>query len=42
VREDDKINDLNFLIGPKLYEANWMDLQNANFLAKVRACSEVF
>jgi hypothetical protein len=35
VREDDKINDLNFLIGPKLYEANWMDLQNANFLAKV-------
>lgn len=36
VREDDKISDLNFLIGPKLYEANWMDLQNANFLAKVR------
>ena len=26
VREDDKIQDLNFLIGPKLYEANWMDL----------------
>jgi len=24
VREDDKISDLNFLIGPKLYEANWM------------------
>lgn len=27
VREDDKIGDLNFLIGPKLYEANWLDLQ---------------
>lgn len=26
VREDDLITDLNFLIGPKLYEANWMDL----------------
>jgi len=24
VREDDLISDLNFLIGPKLYEANWM------------------
>lgn len=28
VREDDKISDLNFLIGPKLYEANWMELQS--------------
>jgi len=27
VREDQKIQDLNFLIGPKLYEANWLDLQ---------------
>jgi len=27
VREDDKIDDLNYLIGPKLYEANWLDLQ---------------
>ena len=27
VREDQKISDLNFLIGPKLYEANWLDLQ---------------
>lgn len=24
VREDDKIQDLNYMIGPKLYEANWM------------------
>jgi hypothetical protein len=29
VREDDKIDDLNFLIGPKLYEANWLDLQKS-------------
>ena len=27
VREDMKILDLNYLIGPKLYEANWLDLQ---------------
>jgi DNA excision repair protein ERCC-3 len=26
VREDEKISDINFLIGPKLYEANWLDL----------------
>ena len=24
VREDDLIKDLSFLLGPKLYEANWM------------------
>merc|ERR1719354_1196093 len=41
VREDDKISDLNFLIGPKLYEANWMELQNKGYIAKVQ-CSEVF
>ena len=35
VREDDKITDLNFLIGPKLYEANWMELQERGFIAKV-------
>ena len=28
VREDNKIGNLDFLIGPKLYEANWMDLTN--------------
>ncbi|KAI9620486.1 hypothetical protein H4Q26_013698 [Puccinia striiformis f. sp. tritici PST-130] len=32
VREDDKIDDLNFLIGPKLYEANWMDLAAKDIL----------
>ena len=40
VREDDRIQDLNFLIGPKLYEANWMELQNSGFIAKVK-CAEV-
>lgn len=41
VREDDKIDDLNFLIGPKLYEANWMDLANKGHIAKVQ-CAEVW
>ena len=40
MREDDKIQDLNFLIGPKLYEANWMELQNLGFIARVQ-CAEV-
>ncbi|KAI8910656.1 P-loop containing nucleoside triphosphate hydrolase protein [Powellomyces hirtus] len=37
VREDDKIEDLNFLIGPKLFEANWMDLAQRGHIAKVEA-----
>jgi len=41
VREDDLISDLNFLIGPKLYEANWMDLTAQGFLANVQ-CVEVW
>jgi len=41
VREDDKIADLNFLIGPKLYEANWMELQNHGYIARVQ-CAEVW
>lgn len=41
VREDDKIQDLNFLIGPKLYEANWMDLAQKGHIAKVQ-CAEVW
>jgi DNA excision repair protein ERCC-3 len=41
VREDQRIGDLNFLIGPKLYEANWLDLQNAGYLANVQ-CAEVW
>ncbi|EOD32920.1 hypothetical protein EMIHUDRAFT_122935, partial [Emiliania huxleyi CCMP1516] len=38
---DDKIGDLNFLIGPKLYEANWLDLQAKGFIATV-SCAEVW
>lgn len=41
VREDDKIADLNFLIGPKMYEANWLELQTFGYIAKVQ-CSEVW
>ena len=41
LREDDKIKDLNFLIGPKLYEANWMELADQGHIAKVQ-CAEVW
>lgn len=41
VREDDRIADLNFLIGPKLYEANWLDLTRAGHIANV-SCAEVW
>ena len=34
------LQDLNFLIGPKLYEANWMELQDNGFIARVQ-CAEV-
>ncbi|KAH9775431.1 General transcription and DNA repair factor IIH helicase subunit XPB1 [Citrus sinensis] len=39
VREDERITDLNFLIGPKLYEANWLDLVKGGFIANVQ-CAE--
>jgi DNA excision repair protein ERCC-3 len=41
VREDNKIEDLNFLIGPKHYEANWLDLQKEGYLARVK-CVEIW
>lgn len=41
LREDDKIEDLNFLIGPKLYEANWQELSEQGHIAKVQ-CAEVW
>ena len=41
LREDELISDLFFLIGPKLYEANWLDLTSAGYLASVR-CTEVW
>jgi len=34
VREDEKIKHLNFLIGPKLWEANWLDLTRAGHIGK--------
>ena len=41
LREDDKISHLNYLIGPKLYEANWMELSEQGHIAKVQ-CAEVW
>jgi DNA excision repair protein ERCC-3 len=41
VREDELISDLHFLIGTKLYEANWMDLTEQGYLANVQ-CVEVW
>ena len=41
VREDKKIEDLQYLIGPKHYEANWLDLQKDGFLARVK-CTEIW
>eukprot|EP01084_Bolivina_argentea_P125024 221545_1 len=41
LREDDRIGDLFYLIGPKLYEANWLDLQKNGYLALVQ-CIEVW
>lgn len=40
LREDDRIADLRHLVGPKLYEANWLDLSRAGYLAKVE-CAEI-
>ncbi|KAG9043857.1 DNA repair helicase RAD25 [Tulasnella sp. UAMH 9824] len=41
VREDDRIEDLNYMIGPKLYEANWMELAAKGHIATVQ-CAEVW
>jgi DNA excision repair protein ERCC-3 len=41
VREDERVNDLNFLIGPKLYEADWLSLQRQGYISKVQ-CAEVW
>ena len=41
VREDKKIVNLHYLIGPKHYEANWLDLQKEGFLARVK-CTEIW
>ena len=39
--QDNRIETLKWHIGPKLYEANWQDLANGGFLAKIR-CVEVW
>jgi DNA excision repair protein ERCC-3 len=36
LREDDKIAHLNFLLGPKLYEANWLELSEKGHIARVQ------
>ncbi|KAG9390125.1 General transcription and DNA repair factor IIH helicase subunit XPB (Ercc3) [Carpediemonas membranifera] len=41
VREDERIKQLYHLIGPKLYEANWLDLKRHGYIADVR-CAEVW
>ncbi len=41
LREDDRIHELNFLVGPKLYEANWMELADQGHIARVQ-CAEVW
>jgi DNA excision repair protein ERCC-3 len=41
VREDTLVEELFSLVGPKLYEANWLDLQEAGYLATVR-CMEMW
>jgi DNA excision repair protein ERCC-3 len=41
LREDRKVGDIGFLIGPKLYEANWLDLEKLGFLA-MACCTEIF
>eukprot|EP00004_Rigifila_ramosa_P011255 TRINITY_DN2388_c0_g2_i1.p1 TRINITY_DN2388_c0_g2~~TRINITY_DN2388_c0_g2_i1.p1 ORF type:complete len:836 (-),score=202.58 TRINITY_DN2388_c0_g2_i1:283-2790(-) len=38
VREDNKIKTLDWLIGPKLYEANWLDLMRAGHIANAKCC----
>ena len=41
IREDKKQTELHILIGPKHYEANWLDLQKEGFLARVK-CTEIW
>ena len=41
IREDSKIQDLHYLVGPKMYEANWLDLVREGHLANVQ-CVEVW
>eukprot|EP00746_Dinoflagellata_sp_MGD_P156848 gnl/MRDRNA2_/MRDRNA2_85992_c1_seq1.p1 gnl/MRDRNA2_/MRDRNA2_85992_c1~~gnl/MRDRNA2_/MRDRNA2_85992_c1_seq1.p1 ORF type:complete len:436 (-),score=-10.83 gnl/MRDRNA2_/MRDRNA2_85992_c1_seq1:319-1626(-) len=40
VREDEQVEDLNFLIGPKLFEGSWLDITLTGHISKV-LCYEV-
>jgi DNA excision repair protein ERCC-3 len=42
VREDEKIQDLNYLIGPKLFEANWSKLAEDGYIANVEVCQSSY
>ena len=37
-----KISDMNYMIGPKLYEVNWMDLATNGHIASVQACMALY
>lgn len=39
LREDDKISDLYFLIGPKMYEADWKELTEQGHIANVQCAT---
>ena len=39
LREDDRIAELEWLIGPKLFEPNWLDLVKGGFLARVQCAT---
>jgi DNA excision repair protein ERCC-3 len=41
VREDGLVADLSWMIGPKIYEANWAELTDQGYLARVK-CAEVW
>ncbi|EDR23627.1 rad25/xp-B DNA repair helicase, putative [Entamoeba dispar SAW760] len=40
IREDDRIRDLEFMIGPMLYEASWQELAKQGYIANAK-CFEV-
>lgn len=41
LREDSLITNLNYLVGPKLFESNWSDLSRDGYIAKVQ-CAQVW
>ena len=41
VREDEKIVNLLYIAGPKLYEADWQKLTSESYLARVIMCGHI-